>query len=244
MGLWQTAHLFDYETFSINGMHELVKNDNKFNQICASFLKLTPYLEDGRSLPLKVKMAKVDELQKEYSAELQLFRNDLSLKEITGGESSDQKNNYINSIYNYHFSRFFNFAMFFEYAYFYPYLIAGKGGIQNKFKYNKSLGYELLTQLDSGLGNNYFSIEGYGIVGWLTNEETELLRMDLENLTPRENSYVTGFYNLVKIASKNNLGILLGADMIDDNAYKQVSSKIIVYNDYKPTELQGLCLEE
>jgi len=244
MGYWHTVHFFDYKNFEKNVFHDL-NNKNEFRAICQKFMELTPYLENGRSLPYEEKIGKIDSLYNRFEIITKKFRKDFSLKELNGNEDEKEKKAYLNSIFDYHFARFFNFLLFFKYANYCPFVIGGKHGISTKFEGNDSLGCELLTKLDPGLSNNYFSLECQGIVGWLTIEEVSLLEMDLNKLIPCNKSYTIGFFNLVKIAKKENLGIILGVDMLDDRIYNELPKKnMINFKDFDESEIEGLCFEK
>jgi len=244
MGHWYTAHLFDYKAFENSGIHDLLNDENQFKIICQIFLEQTPFFEDGKSLSLEEKVKKVDGLYEEYRQVLTIFRKDLSLNELKGNENDKIKREYIKSVYNYHFARFFNFLLFYKYVDYYPFVIVGKHGLLSKFESSDTLGFEILMKLDQGIGNNYFSIEGYGIIGWLTAEETILLNMDIDKLIFKPNSYFAGFFNLLKIAKKENLGIIFGVDMVDDSAYRRISNNMINQKDYNIMEIEGLNFED
>lgn len=243
MGKWHTIHLFDYEKFKKNGFHDLMKNKDEFKIICQKFLKLTPFLEQGKSLPYEEKIKKIDGLYDRFNIILEKFTAELDLKIQLKEENVNSKKNYINSIFDFHFARFFNFLLFFKYADYYPFVIGGKHGIVQKFQPDNSLGIELLAKLDKGIGNSYFSIEGHGIVGWLTVEEVKLLKMDLSKLLPNQNAYITGFINLIRIAERENFGILLGVDMYDDGVFEKLPNKLKNIINIEESENEGLCFK-
>lgn len=244
MGHWQTIHLFDYKKFRKNGIHNLMKNKEEFKTNCQRFLELTPYIEDGKSLSIKEKLEKLDSLYIKFNGILEEFDTDLSIKKLKGNEDESKRKDYITSIYDYNFARFIIFLIFSNYADYFPFTVGGKNGIQNKFEPNKSLAFELLIKLDTGLGQNYFSIEHHGIVGWLTEEEITLLNMDFDNLSSKKDSYIDGFLNLIKIANKENFGIILGVDMPDDRIYSDLQSEIVDYTKYYEYEIEGLHFEK
>jgi len=244
MGKWHTVHLFNYKSFVANINMDL-SNENRFKESCTTFMKLTPYLDNNRgSLSLQEKLDRIDGLYQRINSLIDKFDKNFILIENETIKNSIEQSNYIREIFDYHFARFFNYLIFQKYSNYFPYVIGGKHGIHSKFEYDKTLANEILSKLEPDNTKRYFAFEGHGILGWLTNEEVKLLELSLENLKPKNDSYIIDFINLIKIASKLDYGIIQGVDMYDSTVYEQISENKINLNQFKDQEKVGLCFKE
>lgn len=243
MGKWHTVHLFNYKSFVANINMDL-SNESRFKESCLTFMKLTPYLEHGISLPYQEKLDRIDDLYQLINSLINKFDKNLMLIENKIIKNSAQQSDYIREIYDYQFARFFNYLVFKKYSHYFPYVIGGKSGVVSKFEYDKTLANEILSKLELNYSKTYFSFDEHGIVCWLTNEEVKLLELGLENLKTKKDSYTIGFINLVKIASKLDYGIILGVDMYDNSVYELISENKINLNKFEEQEKEGLCLNE
>jgi hypothetical protein len=243
MSKWHTVHLFNYKSFVANVNIDLT-NEIRFKETCSTFMKSTPYLENGVSLPYQEKLNRIDDLYQLINSLIKRFEKNLMLIENETIKNSTQQSDYIREIYDYQFARFFNYLIFKQYSNYFPYVIGGTSGVVCKFEYEKAVANEILSKLQPDYSNTYFSFEEHGIVGWLTNDEVKLLEGSLGNLKPKKDSYTIGFINLVKIAAKLDYGILQGVDMYDNSVYKQISDEEINLNQIEKQEMEGLNLKE
>ncbi len=213
MGYWCTIHLFDDTKFYKEIVPQLKGQTGDLTAVCSEFLK--SYITGGTG---HLSTLENINLAKKYIDRIHLISNsfDQSFRihnEFNKINDYDHQLRFLSQFQGYYdFCRFFEYILFTTSADFFPHVALGKGGVLRNFDIQvKSIAYNIVEELDCW--NRFFTGEMMGIANWITHEDVELLYLDKEKLCPVENSHAEGFLNLLEIARRNKLGLLMGVDM-------------------------------
>lgn len=230
MGKWHTVHLFDDKKFNeivipkLRGRNGGIKED--FMEIYSFFPGHFPLYysicklsieEQENSIKNEVKA--IEEFSKGFDDTFKLHRGFSKASKIS--ELKGMPSN---------FMKLFE-ALVFKYCVdYFPFFASGKHGISSPSRFcwkSPSIGLELIRELDYSDYDNFnlFS-DDFGIVNWITNEELSLIYDDKLKIMEDGNEAHIGFFNLVDMAYKNDLGLIQGVDMNDDLLQQMPQHKV------------------
>jgi len=211
MGDWNTLHLFDDNTFYTETVPLLKGVQGDLRPYYESYL--TTCLGGTCSISLQELVDIYNQMQNNFH-DFPNF-NELHDKGLSFLPQRDGP---------YHLSAFFEHVVFSDCADLLPNYILGKQPLQNQFPdiLTGGLGNALVCELGCSHGN-VFTSEGFGITGWLTAEEVDVLLADMEDYLALKPSIheddiwrIEDLGGFLTIATSLNMGILQGVDLRTD----------------------------
>ena len=244
MGYWCTLHLFDEKKFYQEGISMLKGETGNLSEVCFNFLK--NHLVGGFSnLSIhEINLIVEQKKQRIINISSSLDNTFLISSELNNIKDNENRNFFLNNLDGYYdFCKFFEYFVFNYYSDFFPHLILGKGGALRNFDLKvKSISYEIISKLD--YWNEFLCGFDSGITNWLSNEDVNLIYLDMENLNPIENNSSEGFQSIIKIAKNKELGLIIGVNMIEQILERLPNNKLINDSIWLEKNSNGLVYEQ
>ncbi len=241
MGIWNTLHLFDVHEFNTQIIPCLRGEKGCFKNDYLDFLKSNSsevhnLSKEDVEIVVNNSISSINEIANQFDLDFKKH----NIYDIL--ESHADKEEYIRNIkIHYDFTKFLEYYIFKYCADFFPHTVCGKRGLLNNFDLKEnSISYEILKNLDDD--DNFFN--GYGIVNWISTEDTEiLLNSKKDFILNYNNDYFEDFFKIVEIAVSNNLGLIRGKDMNEWNLEKLPQYKLISKNEWNKYKFHWILFE-
>lgn len=239
MGDWNTLHLFDGDKF-FSRVVALLKGESG-NLEEEYFASLPPYPNPSADRMKLIRQTVKDNCDgfKKITAGLD---DRFQKHEVYHQLPVRDNDKYIYSLGNYYqFASFFETLVFKYCADFYPHLPLGKSSLYNQFNFKfESLAADIISELSPP--DSFFCAEGQGIRGWIGKDEIELLYIDKASLKCENKIFEKNFLNMLEIAYRHKLGLLLGRDMRENDLEKLPGFKLIGMNEWNTLQKTGLIM--
>lgn len=225
MGAWNTVHLFDDKIFFNETAPKLRGEKEGIRQRYDEHLK---FCTNWTCDTLLEKLISVSQEMDKHFTKYPGFKPNEDLSAFFRAHK-----------WTYDFAHFFEMMVFSECADFFPYGRLGKSIIANKLIYNKtSMSHEIIGILAGD--DRVFNCEGFGVTGWITAEEAELLLLDIERVEYKGNEndrwWANEFIQFLKIGVAHNKGLITGRDLHDQMIKKLPPYKLVpesVWQDHQ-----------
>jgi hypothetical protein len=242
MGYWITLHLFNDHVFYNEVVPTLRGETGDLEHVYMEFMKVSTLGGIGRYTAEEAKnicnttVTEIKKLASQFNAP---FNNH---NEFDINKDYEAARAYLNKRdWYYDFTRFFEYYIFLTCADFFPHLSLGKGGLYSNFKLDrKTFAYELIADFHSGTG--VFCPDATGIVNWMTSEDVKLLYYDRHNLTSEYEEFLQGFLTMLEMAFNNNLGFIIGMEMIERRLSELPGYKLLPQNTWDTMDSKRLIL--
>jgi hypothetical protein len=249
MGDWRTLHLFDKTKY----MEEVVPKIRNLEDYLPSFLN-DRHLHwlDGFSKPVDQTMNETIRFVSELNEELRAHPVLTELKKVT----NKNRDNYYLPLEQFTRQRqtaieFFEYlvieTIFSTFGNFYPHFILGKRLFEHYIEAKaNSIAEELSAKITTQEEDAVLDRIDGGIINWLSKEETALLYMDRDHISPEGEeglAYVAEFKEFLKIAVERNLGLISLRNPSSDldrfeNGFPDIL-KAMEHSDFKHIVIRG-----
>ncbi|MCR4031190.1 MULTISPECIES: hypothetical protein [Flavobacterium] len=228
MGYWCSLHLFDdKKLFYSEVVPQLRGEVGDLTEATREFLK--HYLVGGiaRFSEEKLNSLIEENIQKIISVSKSLDETFKIHQEFHGITDYHTQNRFIGSLDgHYEFCQFLEYYIFKTCADYNPHLGLGKGGVSRNFDIPiKTISWNIIGELDNW--NDFLSQDRMGISNWITHEDVELLYLDKDNLHFEDSKIAESFLELLDVAYRNKLGLIMGIDMRESQLELLYKNKLL-----------------
>ena len=230
MGYWCSLHLFDDKKFYREVVPRLKGEIGDLTEASREFLQyynyggISHFSDEKINSLIEQNNQRVISISKSMD---QTFKIHQEFGKITGYENQKLFLGQLDG--HYEFCEFMQYYLFKTCADYNPYLGLGKGGVSRNFTIaSKTISCNVMSELD--YWSDFFANGMMGITNWITHEDVEFLFLDKENLRFEDNERAESFLELLDIANKNKLGLIMGVDMRESQLELLYKNKLLTEN--------------